>query len=68
MKLYSCCNQDSKSDGCQISKHVYNGDEYESGEPLQGFLQTKMAVNLNVSMLKSNIFAVDCEMVSWIVA
>jgi RNA exonuclease 1 len=63
--LYSCCNQDAKSDGCQISKHVYDGDDYDSDEPLQGFVQTKPPVNLNVSMSKSNIFAIDCEMVSF---
>ena len=58
---YSCCSGDSKSDGCQIGKHVYDGDEYESSEPLSGYVNTKAIAVKNPE--KFNIYALDCEMV-----
>jgi len=57
---YSCCSADSKSDGCQIGKHVYDGDDYESSEPLHGYINTKTIAGDNSD--ECNIFALDCEM------
>ena len=61
-KRYSCCNQDSNTDGCQVSKHVYDGDEYDANEPLSGFAKTTDHPLLITN--KANVYALDCEMVT----
>jgi RNA exonuclease 1 len=57
---YSCCNSDTKSDGCQVGKHVYDGDDLESNRPIAGFVNTKNSL-LNLTQT-TNIYALDCEM------
>ena len=56
---FSCCNQDSKSEGCEIGKHVYDGNDYETDQPLVGYVQTKASTQNQAY----NIYALDCEMV-----
>ena len=57
---YSCCSQDSKSEGCAIGKHVYDGDDYEIDKPLTGYVQTNA---LTCDNQNYHMFSLDCEMV-----
>lgn len=58
-----CCGQDSKADGCQIGKHVYDGDDYEINVPLKGYIQTIQTAS-SIDINNVNVYALDCEMVN----
>ena len=58
---YSCCSGGLDSDGCEVGKHVYDGDYNGNGNGsnLTGYFQ----VNNDYSDSKTlNIYALDCEM------
>jgi RNA exonuclease 1 len=64
---YSCCSGEVNSSGCQVGRHVYDGeyDGYGTGKNLVGYVETQEAITpesiLN-SKTANNIYALDCEM------
>ena len=62
---YSCCSGDMNSDGCEVGKHVYDGD-YDGdcvGVNLKGYVETlDNKEDLLKKQSSTNIYALDCEM------
>ena len=60
---YSCCNHDANSEGCEVGKHVYDGD-YDGngiGTNISDYVET-LEDQTPSSKQSSNVYALDCEM------
>ena len=64
---YLCCSGGTGSEGCEIGKHVYDGeyDGYGTGTNIIGYVETRDKSDANDPLkhqTSQNIYSVDCEM------
>ena len=62
---YSCCSGGMDSDGCEVGKHVYDGDYNGNGNGLNlaGYIQVDENTTSDDEYKTSeNVYALDCEM------
>lgn len=59
---YTCCGGGCASEGCEVGKHVYDGDYVGNGTNLAGYVETTSHKSGKAARTASNIFAIDCEM------
>jgi RNA exonuclease 1 len=60
---YSCCSNEANSEGCEVGKHVYDGD-YDGngiGTNISDYVETQEDPTPS-SKQSSNVYALDCEM------
>ena len=60
---YSCCNGEAHAVGCELGKHVYDGDYdgHGSATRIAGYVQTS-GCSSSSSTNAANVYALDCEM------